>query len=383
MNEEDEVGNDSSFAGSLHLLFSLHLTEIILARNAYDELRTKIDVLDWIAQDFLCDTIHFSSSASIVLVGSERMDSNCGQTSLLFNNRGRRRLRRQKKLESTIILNSPTALTKSYSIRDFNLTYTTWNVTFPVYEWGYGNVQEELQESLNELIEDDKLPTPWGRENGYLAVYGQEEIYFGKLGLQQQQLQTNNNYFGIPENEAYLMQGIGVVIMVLHTILLIAAHIFGKSYLKRKQEEKRKKAGKNKRRVQISSEVQVLTKASKTTTLKNTLDSRYLPRPAYNINEILMGGHASDEDDSGSLFSFQSSNVTTNQAANAPMTPMTILYHTNPEDDTILPFSSICCDILTQGTGMLNNLNLIGNGLYPGQEGESDDDSKNPKVYDC
>ena len=98
MKKEDEVDNVSSFAGSLHLLFSLvHQMETIIAGNSYDELILKNKVLDWIAQDFLCVTSDLSSTASIELVHSDRMNNDCRHNSLLFNNR-RRRLRRQKSL---------------------------------------------------------------------------------------------------------------------------------------------------------------------------------------------------------------------------------------------------------------------------------------------
>jgi hypothetical protein len=199
--------------GYLHLFWSLYLPTEQGGDESLSPDDMKVELLEWIRDKFLCGG-HFSSFA-VELVSSVVTESDCRSTGSDWSS-----------LPPAILWNIPAATATFQSLSGANLTYSTWNATFPVYEWGdTKDLQEQLQRSLDDLIKNDKLETPW--EDGILAVVGQEEQYF---------LQSDDyTYHSIDPFTSTTIQLIGGLTLVVHTCFLVIIYMFGKVFAKRKR----------------------------------------------------------------------------------------------------------------------------------------------------
>ena len=407
-----------TFVGNLHFVLSLHLPEekITESQQIEEEGKQKLLVTEWIGQEFLC---HASSyRLSIELVGSLDMKSQCA-----IHSRLRKRILNSDLSTTTIVWNNPTATSTGHTLPNLNhLNYTSWNVSYPVLEWGdLENVQQFLQFSLNERIKENPFISE-NDNNGkmmtlILAVYGQEEHYFD----------SHNNFFmskgynDMPKNmeqtaKATRLQMIGFVILILHTIIMISFHIFGKSYVKRiriqsKQKERAEssfteeeeevdrilgvtrgrearvpkyispsKTNNNlsstrgqKPTASSSTTSSLRSKTSYSSIMSNTMDSLFLPMEDDNdgISEdgsdgllrkspLILGGTgltARSEEESCSVLSFQSNSYPSSMSSN-----------TSSYD-------------LDGGSTMLDNLKQDSYRYFSSDE--SSDDNENPKIYEA
>jgi hypothetical protein len=209
----DTSDQNDVLVGYLHLLWSLYLPTEQGGDEALSLDDMKVELLEWIRDKFLCGR-HFSSFA-VELVNSMKMESDCRST-------GSDRIG----FPPAILWNIPAATGSFQSLSGANLTYSTWNTTFPVYVWGdTKDLQEQLQGSLDDLIKNDKLEAPW--EDGILAVVGQEEQYF---------LQSDDyTYHSIDPKTSTTIQLVGGVTLVVHTCFLVLIYVFQKAFAKRKR----------------------------------------------------------------------------------------------------------------------------------------------------
>eukprot|EP00980_Cylindrotheca_fusiformis_P014872 scaffold4060_cov121-Cylindrotheca_fusiformis.AAC.6 len=226
-----------SFQGSIGLKWSQH---ILQADNQSSSFQTT-DLTDWIGQEFLCgqgNTILFTSSLDL--------ESDCEKG--LGNSTSDQTM--------TIVWNAPTAIARVETLEGSGIEYSFWLVTFPVYAEFYDELEQTLQKELDIQIAEEELFLPW--DSGLLSVVGEEEKFFSSLNntsvvgddtfdsgfatqpptpLYQHKTHNNLNRVAVSESTASkVLQGIGGISAILHTICLIGLHRFGKSYLIKKKE---------------------------------------------------------------------------------------------------------------------------------------------------
>ncbi|KAL3944449.1 MAG: hypothetical protein SGBAC_001477 [Bacillariaceae sp.] len=225
------IRSDEGLVGHVHLLLSLYFPPENGEPNVPTDGSFKANFLRWVSDDFICGT-SFPSFA-VELVSTLQMNSDCGSTG------------DWKSYPPAILWNAPTA-----SIGEDEL-FATWNLTYPVYDWGdSSDLQKDLQDSLDAKITNGELAMPW--EEASLSVFGLERNTFDLL-----QPNTNINTNSTINNTAGTSAGnfregllsldpvttttvqyIGAILLIAHTILLIAVHMFGSSYSKRQNKAK-------------------------------------------------------------------------------------------------------------------------------------------------
>jgi hypothetical protein len=213
--------SEIAFQGDLYLWWSLRIPD-----STIPPLPTLSDeVKQWISQEFICGKI--DELASVRIIKDVLLTSACRDVNI-FNNTSRRQ---QLTLPSdmTILWNAPSANVTVEVLDSYNTnwTYTRWNVSFPVYEWGPGNdsrvVQRDLQDLLERKIWSGDLDMPW--DGSLLSITGNEAYFF----IEQP---------GIEAGDAKNMITIGGLLFLIHTILLGLLHVYGKGQVAFRQETK-------------------------------------------------------------------------------------------------------------------------------------------------
>lgn len=203
----DPYDESEILVGHLHLLWSLYLPAQQGSNVAISPDDFKAGLLEWISEEFLCGG-HFSSFG-VELVSSMGMESDCDSTSSDWSS-----------FPPTILWNSPSATASFHSLSGTDQRFSTWNATFPVYEWGDSEgIQEQLQTSLDGLIKSGKLETPL--EASMLAVVGEEDQVFS---------QFDSSSHSIDPSISATLQLIGGVALIVHTVFLLIIYVAGKVY---------------------------------------------------------------------------------------------------------------------------------------------------------
>jgi hypothetical protein len=203
-----------SYEGYLHLLFSLFLPEVQFRAN---------EVTDLIQQEFLCGI------DSVLLFKDSNTRSDCQGKDNDENTRSLLESFNSVSSNATILLNFPTTHTvvNTFLSSNFNLTYTRWNVSYPVFQWGGDSVQQTLQNLLNSHIFNNEINLPW--ELGELSIFGDEEAGF----LGKESIAEND-----PE-DVKVMRILGGSLCLIHTIILVLLYKYALSYLKGKAHRRK------------------------------------------------------------------------------------------------------------------------------------------------
>lgn len=256
-----------SFEGSVELTWSQHLT----VENEQFSTDMMAEMTEWIGQEFLCE-----QQDSILLTSTLALQSDCVSASI---EDGNSTLVDQTK---TVIWNAPTASVEL--LEESGIEYTLWSVRYPVYDEFYNGLQQDLQSELNIQIIDEDIATP--SEGAILSIVGNEVDFFsfnvtvpvedGDEDTKDDDNMNNSNGTESPTVTSYptssftpaptsilspsslnraaplvdstpakVVQGLGGITAILHTILLIGLHVFGKSYLKKEMRKKRETKGAN------------------------------------------------------------------------------------------------------------------------------------------
>jgi hypothetical protein len=244
-----------SFEGTVQLTWSHHLT---FAETQFSSVMMP-ELTEWIGQEFLCQ------QNSILLTSNLALESDCDSVGSISNSTTTDQAR-------AIIWNTPTAIATVETLPDSDIAYTLWSVNFPVYAEFYNDLQQDLQLELDTQIIEEALLSPL--EDALLSIVGEEVDFFAFF--------TNNTADGAnstgtesPTMTSYptssftpsptaitsdsaadgaasvimksypatILRGVGIMTAILHTILLIGLHVFGKSYLKKRLKETRRKNG--------------------------------------------------------------------------------------------------------------------------------------------
>ncbi|CAJ1933559.1 unnamed protein product [Cylindrotheca closterium] len=224
---EPILRSDEGLTGYIHILLSLYFPPEDEARNVPTDGGFQANFLRWMSDDFICGT-SFPSFA-VELVSTLQMTSDCGSTG------------DWKSYPPAILWNAPSA---SIIEEDW---YATWNVTYPVYDWGDGNdLQKGLQEAFDSKIANGEFEMPW--EEASLSVIGFERNTFDLPAPSIVANTTSNNsttnsadtlrggILALDPVTATAVQYIGAILLVVHTILLIAVHLFGNSYAEKQNK---------------------------------------------------------------------------------------------------------------------------------------------------
>lgn len=170
------------------------------------------------------------------------------------------------------------------------LTYTEWNFTYPVHQWGRttsqvdnnnnnndnsniyddaSNSQNLLQAELDRSIADGTidmvLPSWDSNEDAKASVVGQETYYF--LGLEEPSSTTtiSTTTGGVPADAGKLLQMIGGALMVINTFVVVVLTVLARRHRTREENrirEERNTANNNKQR-----NSNVMTASNKNSTL--------------------------------------------------------------------------------------------------------------------
>eukprot|EP00980_Cylindrotheca_fusiformis_P003690 scaffold818_cov136-Cylindrotheca_fusiformis.AAC.56 len=209
----DADDQSETVVGHVHLVWSMYLPEKHRGSGEMSSPEVvKDELLEWITHDFLCGG-HFPSLA-IELVSSTVWQVDCVSSNDDWSS-----------YPPAIIWNTPTATASPDTTSKSDHTFYTWNATYPVYEWGVReNVQDQLQQSLDDLISSDQLEAPW--KGAVLSVMGQEEQSFSNIRMQ---------YLTIDPNVANTVEYIGLIALIAHTLFLLVVYAFGKVFAKRQK----------------------------------------------------------------------------------------------------------------------------------------------------
>jgi hypothetical protein len=205
------------------------------------------ELTEWIGQEFLCQL------DSILLTSDLALKSDCDSVGSISNSTTTDQSR-------TIIWNTPTAIANVETLPDSDIAYTLWSVSFPVYDEFYDDLQQDLQLELDAQILEEELLTP--SEDALLSIVGEEADFFAFLNNNPadnftgtetptssftpspSSISSNGAASALVESyQANILQAVGAITAILHTILLIGLHVFGKSYLKKNFKERRLKDG--------------------------------------------------------------------------------------------------------------------------------------------
>jgi hypothetical protein len=228
------------FVGELNLEWALYLPRLQQQGLELSMDALVVELIEWIGQDFLCP------SSEVELTSAHDLETDCDKNDESILSRYLKEENKEGNEDtsstidsSTILWNTPRASTRIERLEgegvQSELTYTTWNVSFPVYEWGTeeglsSTLEATLQRSLDTLIEQERLVTPW--EDALLGIVGQEKSYFLQSSLP-------NLYAGIDTHDTQILQSLGGLIMVVHTFFLILAHYSSQKYLKKRVAKKK------------------------------------------------------------------------------------------------------------------------------------------------
>jgi hypothetical protein len=244
----------SNTLGYVNVLWSMHFPQ---GRFPSHNQLYKDEVIHWIVEDFLCKGIIRLISDAVNMGGcSESLHKDIAATiskEVDFHYR-------------TILWNNPTVFQQFKNLvqesNDYRiLSFATWNVSFPVYEWGDSeedNIQESLQAFLDTKIVKDEVNLPW--EDVQISVLGNEGAFevweYFSIGrvpartlaqdapLSEQQPADSSRSLsyiarGINPNESYTLVVIGILLIVAHTTNLILLKKFRKNVMKREARKKR------------------------------------------------------------------------------------------------------------------------------------------------
>lgn len=205
------------------------------------------ELTEWIGQEFLCQ------QDFILLTSDLALESDCDSVGSISNS--------TTDQSTTIIWNTPTAIATVETLPDSDIAYTLWSVSFPVYDEFYNDLQQDLQLELDTQILEDELLSPL--EDALLSIVGEEVDFFAFLnnstGTETPTMTSypTSSFTPSPTSitsdgaasvlgesyQATILRGVGTITAILHTILLIGLHVFGKSYLKKKLKETRLEDG--------------------------------------------------------------------------------------------------------------------------------------------
>lgn len=193
---------------------------------------------DWIAQEYLC------SQPSILLTSDLALESDCATEGTP--------LAADSKRTRAILWNAPDAIASSERLDGTDLPYARWTLSFPVYDEYSEGLETHLQEGLDGLILRDRIEPAF--RSSILSVVGNEMATFGDREVLDRSDGTLPPFAApylaptaLPTatvddaKSVVMVQSIGGFLALIHTLLLIMLHFFGKPYLqKRILDEKRK-----------------------------------------------------------------------------------------------------------------------------------------------
>jgi hypothetical protein len=232
---KDNKNNTQDFFEFPRLLSEPSSSEIHLILSLFLPSQQKLDralieeFTDWIIYEYMC----FARGIHLV------SDLKSMQSFCLME------IEDESVSSKAIIHNLPRTTSRIERLGDSTLRFTRLNITFPIFENRDAELESKLQSDLDWLIEEGDITSPW--EGSLLAVAGQEISYYQEY-LFDQSIEDNGYNINMQSENTFLkeyspvyLQGIGCIVGIINTILLIILHVFGKSYIKQKKIQRTKK----------------------------------------------------------------------------------------------------------------------------------------------